>query len=99
RSRVLDQHPQHATSARRIADLSTCALVDAAGDEALQPYALHIEHTEGRIAGARYLPRRLKDEVEHPVRIELGHERAADLQEAAHPSLVERIPHVRLRRA
>ena len=95
RSGVLDQHAKHPTAARRIADLSACLLIDSPRDEALQPGPLHIEHTERRIAGARDLPGGLQDEVEHLVRIQLRHERAADLQEAAHPSLVELVPHLR----
>lgn len=46
RPRVMDQHPQHAATARQIAYRAVRLLVDAARQEPLEPLAPVVEHSD-----------------------------------------------------
>ena len=85
---MLDQRAEHATPARQIADRALRVLVEPGGQELLELGALLVQDPERRVARAGDLPRRLQHRVENLAQIELGHELAPDVEEAAHPQFL-----------
>ncbi len=80
-SRIVDQHSEHAATARKAPDRPLSGIVDAAGQEPLELATLRIEHADGRVPR----PRQLAGNVEHTVQdgldIVLRDQRASDLQQ------------------
>ena len=89
RPRLLDQQAEHAAPARQVADRAPRLLVDAVGDEALQLVAVLVEHAERGVAGAGQLAGDLEHAAEDDLRVELGDEAAADVDQLAQPGLVQ----------
>ena len=85
---MLDQRAEHAAPARQIADRAMGLLVDAGGEEALELRALLVEDAERGVARAGELSRGLQHAVEHRGEIELRHQRAAHIEQAANPLLL-----------
>ncbi len=89
RPRLLDQQAEHAAAARQVADRPPRLLVDAVGDEALQLVAVLVEHAERGVAGTGQLAGDLEHLPEDHLRVELGDEAAADVDQLPQPGLIQ----------
>ena len=82
RPRVLDQHAEHAVPARQVADLAVRVLVDPDGQEALELLAALVEDADRRVARAGQLTGDLEQPFEHRLGVELGDQRAPDVDQS-----------------
>ena len=98
-ARPLDQQAEHAAPPWQAADLLPFLLADPVGDEALEFVAVLVEDAERGVAGAGQLAGDLEQAAEDDLRVELGDEAAADLDQLAQASLVERFAVIPLRHA
>ena len=92
---ILDQHAEHAAPARQIADSAVRIRVDAGGEELRELRAAVVEDPQRGVPRARQLAGGLQHAVEQDTQVELGDERAADLQETPDPELVWGFTHQR----
>ena len=90
RARVVDQHAEDAAPARQVADRAPPLGIDPAGEEALELAALGVEDAERDVARARQVRRDRDQLLEQLVEVQLRHERAARLDQAAQSGGVER---------
>ena len=91
RARVGDQHPEHAATARRVADLAPHGVLDAERHEPLEPLAAAIEDADRGIARAGHLQRSAQQPVEHPVEIEVADQLPPGIEQAPQRRLVQRV--------
>ena len=77
-------------AARLVADPPLGLRVEPARQEPRELGLRLVEHADGGVAGAGQLAGDVEDADEHLVEIEFGHERAADVEQAAEPGVVER---------
>ena len=82
---MLDQRTEHPAPAWQVADCALRVLVDPGGQELLELGALLVQDPERRVARAGDLPCCLQHASEDGVEVELGHELASNVEEAAHP--------------
>ena len=80
RLRVLNQHPEHAAPARKVADRTVGGGVDPDREEALELPPRVVEHAERRIPGTGDLASLLEDAVEHRLGVVLGNQCPTHLQ-------------------
>jgi len=88
RARVADQHAEDAAAAREVADAAVGLLVDARGEEALERLAPLVEHADRGVAGAGHVARRFEQALEDGVRVELGDQRAARVEQTSETALI-----------
>ena len=83
RHRLVDQQPEDAAAARQVADRGVDRRLLAGGQELRQLAALVVEHAERGVARAAQLAGGLHHALQQDVEIELGRQRAADVQQLA----------------
>jgi hypothetical protein len=88
RLRLVDQHPEDPAATREIPDRAMRLLVDALGDELLEQLSPLVEHADRRIPRAGEFLRYLQQAVEDHIRVQLGEQRAPDVEQAAEPRFV-----------
>ena len=86
---MIDQVTEHAAAARQRADRLVGLGVDAGREELRQRVAPVVEHAQRDVAGAGQLARDVHKLLQQRVEFEVGHQAAADLDQAAQARLVE----------
>ena len=86
---VADQHAEDAAAARQVADRRLRLVVDADGDELLEPGPEPVDHAERAVARAGQLDRRLDQALQQRLERELGAERDPDLDQT--PQAIGRV--------
>ncbi len=80
-ARVFDQGPEDAAAARKLTDVAVGLIIDAGGDESGEFGAWLVEHSEGGVLRPGEAASLGQDLIEDPVRIKLGDERLADVEQ------------------
>ena len=96
---IADQHAEDPAPARELADRPVRLLVDPRREEALEPLAALVEHADRRVAGARQLARDVEHAREDGLRIELGDQRAPDVEQPPEPPFIHDARLTTLKRA
>ena len=86
---VLDQHAEDAAAARQVADRGVLRLVDADAEESLQLGAALVEDAERGVLGAGQRARLVEHALQQRLQVQLGDDRAADVQDSSQASFVE----------
>ena len=81
RSRLSDEHAEHAATAGEVADGAMDVFIDTRRQEALEGLAPLVEYADGGVARTRQLARDVEQTLEHRIGVELGEERPADVQQ------------------
>ena len=67
---------------RQVTDPGAGLRVDAGGQKALEAFAALVEHADRRVARAGQLARDLEQPLQHGLHVELGDERAPDVEQS-----------------
>jgi hypothetical protein len=86
---ILDQHAEHTAAARQRTDLAMRLRVDPDSQEALELTALLVEDPQRRVARPGQLASLLQDPLQHGLEVELGDDRAPDLQDTPQTAFVK----------
>ena len=86
---MADQLAQQSPPAGQVPDRLVGLVVDAGGDEAFQLGAAGIEDSQCRVPGARQLPGHLENLGKHSLRVQLGHQAAAHVEQPSQTTLIE----------
>ena len=90
RVRVGDERAEDSAALGQVADRRPCGVVDAVGDEALEPRARPVDHAQRRVARAGQLGGQLGQPLKQAVEGELGSQGYPGLDEGAQPWLTRR---------